>query len=54
MKKSKSIGMDELETFRKHFKGHENNYILIGGIATKLLLEEVGTFSRSTKDLDIV
>lgn len=54
MTKRKPVGNDELATFRKHFEGYENNYILIGGVATKLLLDEAGTFSRSTKDLDIV
>lgn len=54
MTKRKPVGNDELTTFGKHFEGYENSYILIGGVATKLLLDEVGTFSRSTKDLDIV
>lgn len=43
-----------LDRFREHFRGHEANYVLIGGVATQLALEEAGLTARATKDLDIV
>ncbi len=43
-----------LERFRDHFRGFEESYVLIGGVATHLHLEDVGLPFRTTKDLDIV
>ena len=43
-----------LDTFINFFKGYEDNYVLIGGAACSLWLEERGLPFRSTKDLDIV
>lgn len=43
-----------LEKFREHFKGHTDKYILIGGAACDLAMDEVGSEFRATKDLDIV
>ena len=43
-----------LDQFREHFKGFEDHYVLIGGAACDLALEEVGLQFRATKDLDIV
>lgn len=43
-----------LDVFRDHFRGHENKYILIGGAACDLSMEEIGQDFRATKDLDIV
>jgi hypothetical protein len=44
-----------LTHFREYFKDHSENFILVGGVATYLLLEEAGaTRVRPTKDLDIV
>ncbi len=43
-----------LDRFREHFRGHEANYVLIGGVATQLALEEFGLPARATRDLDIV
>lgn len=51
---SKAIGKLELETFKVHFSEYKDQYVLIGGIATKLLLEEANLNARATKDLDIV
>ena len=36
------------------FKKHSDNYVLIGGSAADISLEEVGLEFRVTKDLDIV
>lgn len=45
------IGVDR---FRAHFKGCEHQYVLIGGAACELIMDEVGLDFRATKDLDIV
>lgn len=45
------IGVDR---FRAHFAGHEHQYVLIGGAACELIMDEVGLNFRATKDLDIV
>jgi hypothetical protein len=43
-----------MDRFRDHFAGHEEQYVLIGGAACELLMDEVGLDFRATKDLDIV
>ena len=43
-----------LERFAAHFAGYRDQYVLIGGAATMLLLEDAGIEPRATKDLDIV
>lgn len=44
-----------LEHFKDYFRAHSENFILVGGVATYLLLDEVGAAKvRATKDLDIV
>lgn len=43
-----------IETFSEHFKEYEDQYILIGGSACDLLMDEAGLDFRATKDLDIV
>lgn len=43
-----------LDRFREHFHGLESSYVLIGGTAAHLLLDEAGLAFRATKDLDIV
>lgn len=45
------IGVDR---FRDHFAGHDHQYVLIGGAACELLMDDVGLAFRTTKDLDIV
>lgn len=45
------IGVDR---FREHFAGHEHQYVLIGGAACELIMQDVGLDFRATKDLDIV
>lgn len=54
MAQSHAISSIQLETFKSRFLLFKNQYVLIGGIASQLLLEEVGITTRSTKDLDIV
>lgn len=43
-----------LDRFRAHFSDHEHQYVLIGGAACELIMEEAGLDFRATKDLDIV
>lgn len=43
-----------LTLFRDHFVDHHDKYVLIGGTACDILMEEAGLRFRATKDLDIV
>ena len=43
-----------LDSFKKHFKGEEDKYVIIGGTACDLLMEENGLAFHITKDIDLV
>jgi hypothetical protein len=43
-----------LDIFRAHFAGHADQFVLIGGTAAALAMEDAGLAFRATKDLDIV
>lgn len=43
-----------VDRFRDHFAGHEDQYVLIGGAACEIVMDDVGLDFRATKDLDIV
>ena len=43
-----------LDLFREHFAQVADQYVLIGGTAATLAMQEVGLDFRATKDLDIV
>lgn len=43
-----------LDVFRKYFRDYLDHYILIGGTACDIAMEEAGQPFRATKDLDIV
>ncbi len=43
-----------IETFRDHFSGFEDQYVLIGGAACDVVFSSFDTEFRSTRDLDIV
>jgi hypothetical protein len=43
-----------LDVFRRHFDGYAGQFILIGGTAATLAMEQAGLEFRATKDLDIV
>jgi hypothetical protein len=43
-----------LDKFRGHFAGFAEHYVLIGGAASDLVMNEAGVEFRATKDLDIV
>lgn len=49
--------MDEirgLNIFGEHFKDYQEQYVLIGGVASWITMDEAGEPFRATKDLDIV
>lgn len=49
--------MDEirgLRLFADHFKDYQDQYVLIGGVASSITLENAGAGFRRTRDLDIV
>ena len=43
-----------LEIFQERFAAYVDQYVLIGGTAASLTMEEAGLEFRATKDLDIV
>lgn len=43
-----------LDLFRQWFADHRDQYVLIGGTAASLAMEEAGLEFRATKDLDVV
>ncbi len=43
-----------IELFREKFAGHTDKYVLIGGTACELAMQEADLEFRATKDLDIV
>ncbi len=43
-----------LERFKAHFANHTDQYVLIGGGACTIAMENVGQTFRATKDLDLV
>jgi hypothetical protein len=43
-----------LDRFKAHFQGLDENYVLIGGTACSLLMDDAGLDFRVTMDLDIV
>lgn len=46
--------MKGLDIFKAHFEGFSQQYVLIGGAACEVVMEEVGFDFRATKDIDIV
>lgn len=46
--------MRGLEHFKTWFADYQDKYILIGGTAASLVMEDVGLQFRATKDLDLV
>ena len=43
-----------LEHFKRHFAAYTDQYVLIGGTACTIIMQEAGFDFRATKDLDIV
>lgn len=43
-----------IEQFKKYFVAFPNNYIIIGGTACDIIMEESGLRARATKDIDMI
>lgn len=43
-----------LDIFKKYFEQYPGNYVIIGGTACDILLDEAGLIPRTTKDIDII
>jgi hypothetical protein len=43
-----------LDIFKKYFAAYPDNYIIIGGTACDLIIDEAGFVPRTTKDIDII
>jgi len=43
-----------LASFTKYFKEHEKDYVVIGGLATAMIMNDLGFTARATKDIDLV
>ena len=43
-----------LDIFKKYFQEYLDNYVIIGGTACDLIIEEAGFIPRATKDIDII
>lgn len=43
-----------LDVFKKYFEEFPDNYVVIGGTACDIILEEAGFTARATKDIDII
>ncbi|WP_137162194.1 hypothetical protein [Pseudomonas asiatica] len=48
------VSVKGLDVFGKHFRDFRDRYVLIGGVASALAMEDAGESFRATKDLDIV
>ena len=43
-----------LDVFKKYFEQYPDNYVIIGGTACDIIIEEAGFTPRATKDIDII
>jgi len=43
-----------IDVFKKYFEQYPNNYIIIGGAACDIIINEAGFTPRATKDIDII
>ena len=43
-----------LNIFKKYFEQYHENYVIIGGTACDIILDEAGFIPRATKDIDII
>ena len=43
-----------LDTFKKYFKDYSGNYVIIGGTACDIIIDDAGFEARATKDIDII
>jgi len=43
-----------LELFKKYFENYSANYVIIGGTACDIIIDEAGLLPRTTKDIDVI
>jgi len=43
-----------LGVFKKYFEAYPDNYVIIGGTACDMIIDEAGFIPRATKDIDII
>ena len=43
-----------LDIFKKYFEQYPENYVIIGGTACDIIIDEAGFIPRATKDIDII
>lgn len=43
-----------IESFTDYFKDNSNDYVVIGGLATAMIMNDLGFIARATKDIDLV
>ena len=43
-----------LDIFKKYFEKYPGNYVIIGGTACDIIIDEAGFVPRATKDIDII
>ncbi len=43
-----------LDVFKNHFEQYTDNYVIIGGTACDIIIDEAGFTPRATKDIDII
>lgn len=48
------VSVKGLDLFAKHFRDFRDRYVLIGGVASALAMEDAGESFRATKDIDMV
>lgn len=48
------VSVKGLDVFAKHFRDFRDRYVLIGGVASALAMEDAGESFRATKDIDMV
>ena len=43
-----------ITNFTKHFEEYNDDYVVIGGLATAMIMNDLGFVARATKDIDLV
>ena len=43
-----------INSFTEYFKDFRNDYVVIGGLATAIIMHDLGFVARATKDIDLV
>ncbi len=43
-----------ITVFKQYFEEYPDNYVIIGGTACDILMEEAGFIARATKDIDLI